>query len=122
MTGRAWIDEVVTHPAPSSAILRPMDEVLRTQLRPGAKVKITQQIAARDYSMTSDVIGTVMSFEQKQTGSWYAHSKNDKLWLDRLLVRKEDGELTTLNLDDYSYVQVLTPAPAGAEAEKNESD
>ena len=101
-----------------------MDDALRTQLRPGAKVKVTQQIAARDYALTSDVIGTVLRFEQKQTGSWYAHSKNDKLWLDRLLLRKDDGELTTLNLDDYSHVQVLTPAPAGAEAqaEKNESD
>jgi hypothetical protein len=101
-----------------------MDDALRTQLLPGAKVKVTQQIAARDYALTSDVIGTVLRFEQKQTGSWYAHSKNDKLWLDRLLVRKEDGELTTLNLDDYSHVQVLSPPPAGAEAqgEKNESD
>jgi hypothetical protein len=101
-----------------------MDDALRTQLRPGAKVKVTQQIAARDYALTSDVVGTVLRFEQKQTGSWYAHSKNDKLWLDRLLLRKDDGELTTLNLDDYSHVQVLSPAPAGAEAqaEKNESD
>jgi hypothetical protein len=101
-----------------------MDDALRTQLRPGAKVKVTQQIAARDYALTSDVVGTVLSFEQKQTGSWYAHSKNDKLWLDRLLVRKDDGELTTLNLDDYSHVQVLSPAPAGVEAQpdKNESD
>jgi hypothetical protein len=101
-----------------------MDDALRTQLRPGAKVKVTQQIAARDYALTSDVVGIVLRFEQKQTGSWYAHSKNDKLWLDRLLLRKDDGELTTLNLDDYSHVQVLSPAPAGAEAqaEKNESD
>ena len=100
-----------------------MDDALRTQLRPGAMVKVTQQIAARDYSMISDVVGTVMSFEQKQTGSWYAHSKNDKLWLDRLLLKKEDGELMTLNLDDYSHVQVLTPTPvAGVESGKNESD
>src|SRR4051812_46136237 len=103
-----------------------MDEALRTSLRPGAKVKVTQQIAARDYAWTSDVVGTVMQFEQKQTGSWYAHSKNDKLWLDRLLIKKDDGELTTLNLDDYSYVELLAPAPVGAatagEPTKNESD
>ena len=101
-----------------------MDDALRTQLRPGAKVKVTQQIAARDYALTSDVVGTVLSFEQKQTGSWYAHSKNDKLWLDRLLLQKDDGELTTLNLDDYSHVELLAAAPAGAAAagEKNESD
>jgi len=101
-----------------------MDDALRTQLRPGAKVKVTQQIAARDYALTSDVIGTVLSFEQKQTGSWYAHSKNDKLWLDRLLIRKADGELTTLNLDDYSHVEILTdePAAAAGAARTNESD
>ena len=88
-----------------------MDDALRKDLRPGAKVKVTQQIAARDYTWTSDVTGTVMEFEQKPTGSWYAHSKDDKLWLDRLLIRKDDGELTTLNLDDYSHVELLKPAP-----------
>jgi hypothetical protein len=88
-----------------------MEDAPRTDLRPGAKVRITQQIAGRDYTWTSDVVGTVMNFEQKPTGSWYAHSKNDKLWLDRLLLKKEDGELMTLNLDDYSHVEILTPAP-----------
>ena len=83
-----------------------MDEQLRQKLVPGARVKITQQIAARNYAWTADVRGTVVGFEQKQTGSWYAHSKNDKLWLDRLLLRKEDGELTTLILDDYSRVEI----------------
>lgn len=102
-----------------------MDDALRTSLRPGAKVRITQQIAGRDYTWTSPVVGTVVGFEQKQTGSWYAHSKNDKLWLDRLLVKKDDGELTTLNLDDYSHVEVIDPAPAVAAAGAgagNESD
>jgi hypothetical protein len=83
-----------------------MDDEIRRKLMPGAKVKVTQQIAARDYSWASDVRGTVVSYEQKQTGSWFAHAKNDKLWLDRLTLRKDDGELTTLNLDEYSHVEV----------------
>ena len=99
-----------------------MDEALRDKIRPGAKVRVTQQIAGRDYTWTNDLTGTVVEFEQKQTGSWYAHSKNDKLWLDRLLLRKDDGELTTLNLDDYSHVEVLEIAPAGAGGKQNESD
>ena len=108
-----------------------MDEQLRQKLVPGARVKITQQIAARDYAWSSDVTGTVVEFQQEQTGSWFAHSKNDKLWLDRLLLRKDDGEMTTLILDDYSRVEVkpATPATAAdavpaplAEAKKNESD
>ena len=101
------------------------DEV-RRRLKPGARVRVTQQIAARDYTWTSDVRGTVVAYEQKQTGSWFAHSKDDKLWLDRLVIRKDDGELTTLNLDDYSNVEVESiaggVAAAGATEKKNESD
>jgi hypothetical protein len=83
-----------------------MDESIRKQLVPGAKVKVVQQIAARDHSWSSEVSGTVVEFEQKETGSWYAHSKNDKLWLDRLTLVKLDGEITTLNLDEFSDVKV----------------
>ena len=90
---------------------RPMDESIRKQLTPGALVRITQQIPHRDYTWTDEMYGTVVSYQQKQTGSWFAHSKNDKLWLDRLSIRKADGELFTLNLDEYSSVSV-EPVPA----------
>ena len=71
------------------------------------RVKVTQQIAARHYALTSEVRGTVVEYQQKRTGSWYAHSKDDKLWLDRLALRKDDGELTTLNLDSSSRIETL---------------
>ena len=100
-----------------------MDESIRKKLRPGVRVRVTQQIAARNYTWTADVTGTVMGYEQKQTASRYALSKNDKLWLDRLLLRKDDGVLSTLNLDEYSHVEILGEEPAAAGAAKtNESD
>ena len=91
-----------------------MDESLRKQLAPGALVEVTQQIARRDKDRAwmSTVRGTILSYEQRQTGSWFAHARDDKLWLDRLMIRKEDGEVTVLNLDDYSVVKVLSP-PGG---------
>lgn len=98
-----------------------MDESIRKQLAAGAKVKITQQIAARDHTWTTATTGTVVSYSQKTTGSWFAHSKNDKLWLDRLKLRKADGEIITLNLDEYSVVEIepqpTDAAPAAAPAE-----
>ena len=60
------------------------------------------------------VVGTVVSYQQKPTGSWYAHSRNDKLWLDRLTLRKDDGEITTLNLDEYSAIEPV----GGAQVEE----
>jgi hypothetical protein len=89
-----------------------MDETIRQKLLPGARVKVVQQIAARDYSWSSEIRGTVVDYEQQQTGSWYAHSKNDKLWLDRLTLQKADGEFTTLNLDEFSVVEIESVAPA----------
>src|SRR4051812_18009690 len=99
-----------------------MDESIRSRLVPGMKVKVTQQIAARDYAWASEVRGTVMEYRQKQTGSWFAHSKNDKLWLDRLTLRLPDGEVMTLNLDDYSVVEIEGGAPDEGAAKQNETD
>ena len=82
-------------------------EVPAGQLVPGAKVAVTQQISMRNRVWTNTVRGTIVSMEQKPTGSWYAHSKGDKLWLDRLVIRKDDGEITTLNLDEFTRVEVV---------------
>ena len=91
-----------------------MESALKEQLKPGTRVKITQQIPGRDYTWTTEVAGTITQYQQKPTGSWYAHSRNDKLWLDRLTLRKDDGEITTLNLDEYSAIEPV----GGAQVEE----
>jgi hypothetical protein len=91
-----------------------MDESIRKQLAPGTQIAVIQQIPHRDRVWTNETRGTIVSYEQKQTGSWFAHSKDDKLWLDRLVIRKEDGEILTLNLDDYTHLQILPSQPATA--------
>jgi hypothetical protein len=74
---------------------------------PGQRVRITQQVPRLTGAMTSTSEGTIVSFRQGKTGSWFAHSKDHKLWLDRLELRKDDGEMTICNLDQYSRVEVL---------------
>jgi hypothetical protein len=93
-----------------------MDQEIGRRLKPGARVKVTQQIAHRDRSrvVLREVRGTVVGYDQRQTGSWFAHSRDEKLWLDRLTIRKDDGELTTLILDEYSHVEI-EQEPAAAE-------
>ncbi len=87
--------------------------------RPGQRLRVTQQIPRlgnADPTTAAAVEGVVVRFDQQKTGSWYAHSKDGKLWLDRLLLRKDDGELVTVNLDRYSSVEVLADADARANA------
>ncbi len=61
--------------------------------------------------MVTSVEGVVVLAEQQKTGSWFAHSEDKKLWMDRLELRKDDGELVMCNLDRYSRVEVVEKAP-----------
>jgi hypothetical protein len=74
---------------------------------PGTRVRVTQQMPQTHAVWTTSVEGTVCRYRQAKTGSWFAHGKEDRLWLDRLELRKDDGELVTLNLDRYSVVESL---------------
>lgn len=75
------------------------------ELSPGSRVRITQQIPFGKRTTTTTVEGTVLRVGQQQTGSWFAHAQGDKLWLDRVELRKSDGELVVCNLDQYSRVE-----------------
>lgn len=79
----------------------------RETYRAGQRVRITQQVPRQTGAAVASLEGMVVRFEQQKTGSWYAHSEDKKLWLDRLLVRKDDGELAWFNLDRWSRVEVI---------------
>jgi len=77
---------------------------------PGTRLRITQQLPHLGNggpTFSTTVEGTIVGFEQQKTGSWFAHSKDHKLWLDRLQIRKDDGEIVFLNLDQYSVIDAL---------------
>lgn len=82
-----------------------------TRYTPGQRVRITQQVPRLERrgggTMVTSVEGTIQKFEQRKTGSWYAHSKDHKLWLESVTLKKDDGELVMVNLDQYSNVEVL---------------
>ena len=77
------------------------------QYQVGQKVRVTQQIPRLSGSQIATVEGTIVSFGQGKTGSWFAHAKDHKLWLERLEIEKADGEIVTLNLDQYSRVEPI---------------
>lgn len=74
---------------------------------PGTRVRVTTQAPRQEGTFTSVIEGVVVGQAQKPTGSWFAHGKNDKLWLERLTVRKDDGELVVCNLDGLASVEAI---------------
>jgi len=75
-----------------------------TQLRPGMRVKIEQSIDRRGGKWSTEVVGQVRSMEPKTTGSWYAHAKNDRYWLLRIELEKDDGEISWLTVDQHTRI------------------
>jgi len=76
-------------------------------IKSGMRVKVIQQLPNPDGAWTTAVEGTVERWRQATTGAWFAHSKDDRLWLDRLEMRLDDGEITVLNLDQYSRIEMV---------------
>ena len=84
---------------------------MASPLRNGQQVAITQQIPQRQQVWTTRVEGTVVKVEQRPTGSWFAHARGGRLWLDRVTLEKEDGEAVDCILDQYSHIEILREAP-----------
>ena len=76
-------------------------------LAPGTRIRVTQQMPQTHTVWSTALEGTVVRWRQARTGSWYAHGRDDKLWLDRLELRRPGGEMVTLNLDQYSLIETL---------------
>lgn len=77
------------------------------QLEIGQLVRVVQQVPRLSGSHATAVEGEVVAFGFSKTGSWFAHSKDKKLWVERVELKKADGELVMLNLDQYSRVELL---------------
>ncbi|MFK7884874.1 MAG: 50S ribosomal protein L19 [Phycisphaerales bacterium] len=71
----------------------------------GDHVRVTQQIPRGQETTSTTFEGVIVRAGQQKTGSWFAHSKDKKLWLDRLELKLADGELVTVNLDQFSRVE-----------------
>lgn len=86
---------------------------MTNELKPGQRIRVVQTIARREGDWRGDIRGVIVDVEQEPTGSWYAHARDDKYWLGRVRLRKDDGELTTLTLDQHSEVELLADDERG---------
>lgn len=82
-----------------------------TDVTPGMRIKVTQSIKRREGDWETEVVGTVLSVEPQPTGAWYAHGKDDKYWLVRLELQKDDGERTLISFDQNTRITVLEGEP-----------
>ncbi len=92
--------------------LLPSPAMHQVRYTPGSRVRVVKQLPKGSGVLVSETVGEVLRYGQEKTGSWFAHSADKKLWLDRLELRKDDGEIVVLNLDQFTKIELVQGAVA----------
>jgi hypothetical protein len=77
-------------------------------LQPGVRVRVHQRIRRQDRWESFTVEGEVVSLDRRPTGSWFSHGKNGRLWLNRIVLKKPDGEQSELAIDEQTQIERLS--------------
>jgi len=83
-------------------------------IKPGQRIRICQAIDRREGDWEQSVEGEVIEAGPQPTGSWFAHGKDDKLWLNRVRLRKDNGEVTTISIDRHTRCELLSSGEQAA--------
>jgi len=91
------------------------DDTLREfeKLRPGDRVELKHEVKVGFRSWPTVTQGTVVNTERRRHSLHFRRNFDDKVFSDIILLRRDDGELTTVTLDEFSELRRLSAASAG---------
>lgn len=79
------------------------------QLHVGDRVELTHEVKVGFRRWPSRTIGTVEAVERRRHGLHYQRNFDDKVFSDVIVLRRDDGELTTVTLDEFTELRRLSP-------------
>jgi hypothetical protein len=74
-------------------------------LQPGDRVEVMHEVKIGFRHWNSKTIGTVVSKDRRRHSLHYNRNFDDKVYSDILILRRDDGELTTVTLDEFSELR-----------------
>ena len=79
------------------------------QLKPEDRVEIKHEVKVGFRSWETVTAGTVVWTERRRHGLHHRRNRDDKVFSDVIVLRRDDGELTTVTLDEFSELTKLVP-------------
>jgi hypothetical protein len=76
-------------------------------LQPGDHVEIEHEVKVGWRVWRSTTRGTVVSIDRRRHGLHTDRNFDDKVYSDVVILRRDNGELTTVALDEFSVVKKL---------------
>ena len=81
---------------------------LYNELVPGDQVEVVHGVTVgSSAAWTTTTTGRVLRREQRRHGLHFRRSGDDKVFSDVLILARDDGELTTITMDEYTRLKKL---------------
>lgn len=77
-------------------------------LQPGDRVELEHVVKVGFRSWNTRTVGTVLSTERQRHSLHYNRNFDDKVFSDTILLQRDDGERTSVTLDEFSTLKKLT--------------
>ncbi len=81
-------------------------------LHPGDTIELKHEVKVGFRRWTTTTQGEVVRKERRRHSLHFRRNFDDKVFSDMLVLRRENGELTTVTLDEFSEIRLLSEAAA----------
>ncbi|MFN9367603.1 MAG: hypothetical protein ACK6CT_02390 [Planctomycetia bacterium] len=79
---------------------------LYEQLRPGDRVEVVHGVkVGSSASWSTTTVGKVLRCERRRHGLHFRRNPDDKVYSDVLILARDDGELTTVTIDEFTRLR-----------------
>ena len=77
------------------------------QLQPGDRIELKHEVKVGFRSWTTTTVGTVLSKDRRRHALHHRRNFDDQVVSDVVVLKRDDGELTTVTLDEFSELRKL---------------
>ena len=82
--------------------------MLYNELIPGDRVEVVHGVTVgSSAAWTTTTTGRVLRRERRRHGLHFRRNNDDKVFSDVLILARDDGELTTVTMDEYTRLKKL---------------
>ena len=85
----------------------PQMRQLFADLQPEDRVEVEHEVKVGLKTWTTKTLGTVVSKERRRHGLHIQRNFDDHVWSDVLILRRDDGELTSVTIDEFTQMKKL---------------
>jgi hypothetical protein len=82
---------------------------LFTELRPGDRIELIHQVkVGSSKTWQTKTVGTVVNTERRRQGLHFRRALDDKVFADTIKLKRDDGELTSVTMDEFTELHRLS--------------